>query len=125
MFTFLLVVLPGTVAAVLVAVLVSVMDTDESHEDSAMLAQLREAARQWEARGRPVGLLWTGDAVEEARRWRRRSNAVLTPLEDAFLTAAFRLADRAVRRKRLLLVIAVSAMALVTVGALIALLAIT
>ncbi len=95
---------------------------DESHEDSAMLAQLRDAARQWEARGRPVGLLWTGDAVDEARRWRRRSNAVLTPLEDAFLTAAFRHADRAVRRKRLLLTIAVSAMALVTVGALIALL---
>ncbi len=34
MFTFLLVVLPGTVAAVLVAVLVSVIDIDESHEDS-------------------------------------------------------------------------------------------
>ena len=34
MFTFLLVVLPGTIAAVLVAVLVSVIDIDESHEDS-------------------------------------------------------------------------------------------
>ncbi|MDY0004983.1 MAG: protein kinase, partial [Polyangia bacterium] len=97
---------------------------DESHEDNAMLAQLREAARQWETRGRPTGLLWTGDAVDEAKRWRRRSNAVLTPLEDAFLTAAFRLADRATRRKRFLLIAAVSAMALVTLGALVALLAI-
>jgi len=34
MFTFLLVVLPGTIAAVLVAVLVSVIDIDASHEDS-------------------------------------------------------------------------------------------
>jgi len=97
---------------------------DESHEDSAMLSQLREAARQWEARGRPTGLLWSGDAVDEARRWRRRSQAVITPLEDAFLTAAFRLADRAIRRKRFLAIAAISIMALVTLGAVVAMLAI-
>jgi hypothetical protein len=97
---------------------------DEGHEDAAMLAQLREAARQWEARSRPIGLLWTGDALDEARRWRRRSQAVLTPLEDAFLTTAFRYADRTVRRKRLLVMIAIGLMAMVTVGAIVALLAI-
>jgi len=97
---------------------------DASHEDAAMLSQLREAARQWEARGRPVGLLWTGDAVDEARRWRRRSQAVLTPLEDAFLTAAFRHADRAVRRKRFLAIAAICIMAMVTLGAILFMLAI-
>jgi len=97
---------------------------DESHEDGTMLAQLREAARQWEARGRPVGLLWTGDAMDEARRWRRRSQAVLTPLEDAFLTAAFRHADRAIRRKRFLAIAAITIMAMVTLGAILMMLAI-
>ena len=97
---------------------------DAGHEDAAMLSQLREAARQWEARGRPVGLLWTGDPLEEARRWRRRSQAVLTPLEDAFLTAGFRHADRAIRRKRFLAIAAISIMAAVTLGAILMMLAV-
>jgi serine/threonine protein kinase len=90
---------------------------DEGHEDAAMLSQLREAARQWENRRRPTGLLWTGDVLDEARLWRRRSTAKLTPAEDAFLNAGFRYATRAQRRKRLLAVSAVVVMALVTVGA--------
>jgi serine/threonine protein kinase len=92
---------------------------DESHEDAAMLAQLRDAARQWEARGRVAGLLWTGDAVDEARVWRRRSAARLTPQEDAFLAAAFRFAERAMRRRRVLLGVGVTIMGLVTAGALV------
>jgi serine/threonine protein kinase len=97
---------------------------DEGHEDAAMLAQLRDAAKQWDNRGRPVGLLWTGDAVDEARLWRKRSQAILTPLEDEFLTAAFRLDERAARRKRMLVGVAVAVMALVTIGAVVGLLAI-
>ncbi len=97
---------------------------EESHEDAAMLAQLREAARQWDARGRPNGLLWTGDAVAEARIWRKRSQAVLTPLEEDFLNAAFRLDERAARRRRMLVGGAIIIMAMVTIGAIIALLAI-
>jgi hypothetical protein len=84
-----------------------------------MLAQLRDAARQWEARGRVAGLLWTGDAVDEARVWRRRSAARLTPQEDAFLAAAFRFAERAMRRRRVLLGVGVTIMGLVTAGALV------
>jgi len=97
---------------------------EEGHEDSSMLAQLRDAARQWDGRGRPTGLLWTGDAVAEARLWRKRSQAVLTPMEDDFLEAAFRLDDRAARRRRLLAGAAIIIMALVTVGAIVSLLAI-
>ncbi len=93
---------------------------EEGHEDAAMLAQLRDAARQWEHRGRPTGLLWTGDAVDEARLWRRRSLAALTSLEDDFLTAAFRFADRATRRRRALVIAGVAIMALVTAGAIVA-----
>jgi serine/threonine protein kinase len=97
---------------------------DEGHEDAAMLAQLREAAKQWDKRGRPIGLLWTGDAIDEARLWRKRSQAILTPLEDEFLTAAFRLDDRAARRKRVFAGVAIAVMALITIGAVVGLLAI-
>jgi hypothetical protein len=97
---------------------------EEGHEDAAMLAQLRDAARQWESRGRPTGLLWTGDAVDEARLWRRRSQAALTRQEEDFLAAAFRFADRATRRRRILLAVAGVILTLVTVGAIVAALSI-
>ena len=97
---------------------------DEGHEDAAMLSQLRDAAKQWDNRGRPTGLLWTGDAVDEARLWRKRSQAILTPLEEDFLSAAFRLDDRAARRKRIIVGVAVVLMALVTLGAIVSLLTI-
>src|SRR5690606_4963566 len=42
---------------------------DEDQEDVAFLAQLAAAAKQWEAKGHAAGLLWRGDAMEEARRW--------------------------------------------------------
>jgi serine/threonine protein kinase len=93
---------------------------EEGHEDAAMLAQLRDASRQWDARGRPSGLLWTGDAVDEARLWRRRTHSRMTPMEEDFLGAAFRFADRAQRRRRAFTVAAVVVMALVTVGAIVA-----
>jgi hypothetical protein len=92
---------------------------EEGHEDATMLAQLREASRQWKNRDRPTGLLWTGEAADEAKRWRRRSQAKITPDEEAFLTATFRFAERAQRRRRLLVTAAVVVMALVTLGAVI------
>jgi hypothetical protein len=97
---------------------------ESGHEDAAMLAQLREAARQWDNRGRPTGLLWTGDAVAEARLWRKKSTAVLTPVEDDFLTACLKHDERAARRKRMVVGGAVILMALITLGAIVALLAI-
>ncbi|MFH2005289.1 MAG: hypothetical protein ABI333_01765, partial [bacterium] len=90
---------------------------DEGHEDRAMLSQLRESSRQWQLRKQPPGLLWTGEAIDEARLWRRRSSSKLTPVEEQFLNAGLRLADRAVRRRRLLVTAAIVTMATVTLGA--------
>jgi hypothetical protein len=76
---------------------------DESHGDSVFLTELRQAARQWEARGRRGGLLWRGEAVEEARLWMRHYRGALTPLQQEFLQAAFNLEARFARRRRWLL----------------------
>lgn len=76
---------------------------DEGHEDAAYLEQLRAAARQWDARSRAQGLLWRGDAMEEARLWRRRYQGELSRLESEYLDAVFGLATRATRRRRAIL----------------------
>ncbi len=73
---------------------------DESQEDAAFLEQLRTATRQWTARGRPQGLLWRGEAMEEARRFRRRYKEPLPKQETEYLREVLELADRAVRFKR-------------------------
>src|SRR5690606_14738050 len=57
---------------------------DESQEDVAYLAQIRAAAKQWDTKGRPEGLLWRGDAMEEARLWRARYQGELPAREDDF-----------------------------------------
>jgi hypothetical protein len=74
---------------------------DESHEDTVFLTELRQAARQWESRGRPAGLLWRGEATDHARRWMRHYRGALAPLQQEFLQAAFDLEARAGRVRRL------------------------
>jgi serine/threonine protein kinase len=70
---------------------------DESKEETAFLLELRAAARQWDARGRKPGMLWRGEAMEEARLWRARVRGDLGPRESEFLRAVFALADRSAR----------------------------
>ncbi len=77
---------------------------DESHEDVAFIAQLRAAARQWDQKARPEGLLWRNEAMEEARLWQSRSQRELPAREQDFLDAVLELADRAARRRRRILV---------------------
>jgi serine/threonine protein kinase len=77
---------------------------DESGEDAAYLDQVRSAAKQWDQRGRPEGLLWSGDALDEVRLFRRRSLAPLPAREEDFLDAVLELGERAVRRRRRLLI---------------------
>ena len=83
---------------------------------------LRTAARQWDERDRPSGLLWRGDALAEYRIWRGRHPGALTPIEEAFAGASLAEAARARRARRLLLggaflVLAGVAVALVIFGA--------
>jgi serine/threonine protein kinase len=74
---------------------------DETQEDTAFLEQLRNAAKQWQARGRVPGLLWRGEAMQEARLWHSRYRGELPELQRAYLAAVFSLSARATRRKRL------------------------
>ena len=98
---------------------------DENQDDAAFLEQLRNAARQWEARGRPTGLLWRGEAMEEAQRWHRRFRGELPAVQQAYLQAVFALATRSARTRRVVLagvigvliaLVAAAAVALVLIG---------
>jgi hypothetical protein len=73
---------------------------DEGREDAAFREQLRAAAKQWEARGKPQGLLWRGEAMEEARQWRARHPDRLPDREQVFLDAVVQLGTRAQRLRR-------------------------
>jgi serine/threonine protein kinase len=77
---------------------------DENQEDSAFLEQLRTAARQWQAREQDRDLLWSGEMVQEAQRFRRRYAGELPRLQQEFLEAVFAQAARARRRRRALVV---------------------
>jgi hypothetical protein len=94
---------------------------DENQDDAAFLDELRNVARQWQARGRPNGLLWTGETMEEARRWHRRYRGTLPDAQREYLAAVFALADRARRRKRVLLGGAFGVMTLMIAAAAVAL----
>jgi hypothetical protein len=77
---------------------------DEDQEDAAFLAQLAQAAKQWEGKGRTAGLLWRGDTMEEARRWYNARQRDVPPREKAFLEAVFSLAKRGKRLRRFALI---------------------
>jgi serine/threonine protein kinase len=97
---------------------------DENQDDAAFLAELRNAARQWQARGRPSGLLWRGEAMEEARRWHRRYHGELPEVQRDYLAAVFHLADRSRRLRRVLLGGAFGFMTLLVAAAAVALIVI-
>lgn len=99
---------------------------EEIAEDSALLEQLRSTARQWELRGRPAGLLWRGEALDDARAFARRYRGELAPRERGFLDAVIALGARAQRRRRRLVaagfvilaaLVAAATVALVTIRA--------
>ncbi|HEY8144877.1 MAG TPA: serine/threonine-protein kinase [Kofleriaceae bacterium] len=84
-------------------------------EGSRLRDQLRAAARQWDERRRPAGLLWRGDAVDEYRLWRARYAGNLTDVEQAFGTASLAEAARGRTLRRGLVLVAFAV--LVAVGA--------
>jgi len=79
---------------------------DEGQEDAAFLAQLATSAKQWEARNHAPGVLWRGDAMEDAQRWARQRPRPLPAREQAFLDAVLALARRG-RRVRVAALVAV------------------
>jgi len=87
---------------------------DENQEHAAYLSQIAVAARQWDAKGRPQGLLWTGEAMEEARLFRLRFRGDLPAREHAFLEAVNELSTRAARRKRRLVFVVMTVLVFLT-----------
>lgn len=78
---------------------------DEGAEDAVFLEQLRNAARQWDTKGRDSGLLWRGEMAEESIRFVRRFRGQLPVQQQHFLKAVIDLSRRAARVKRTLLVV--------------------
>jgi hypothetical protein len=74
---------------------------EAGREQAAFLVQLRQAAQQWESRGCPAGLLWRGDAADEARRFAARLGNTLGPRERRFLDSVIALATRSGKVRRL------------------------
>jgi serine/threonine protein kinase len=94
---------------------------DETQEDAAFLEQLRNTAKQWQARGYPQGLLWRGEAMQEARLWHGRYRGELPALQRAYLGAVFALAARATRRRRWAVIAAMSLLSALALAATVAL----
>jgi len=92
---------------------------DEAQDDAKFRSRLRHAAKEWEASKRPEGLLWRGEAAEEARRWHRRkgsdSNVLLSAVERAYLLAVVNLTARSVRRRRQMVTIVMVGLGVVAV----------
>ncbi|HEY3497371.1 MAG TPA: protein kinase [Polyangiaceae bacterium] len=94
---------------------------DEGRDDGAFREQLRTTARLWDARGRPAGLLWRGEAMEDARRWRARRNDALPQKEQEYLDAVVRLATRGRRLRQTAVFGTIAALSLVIAGGAVAL----
>jgi WD40 repeat protein/serine/threonine protein kinase len=78
----------------------------EDAEGARLRDQLRAAARQWEERNRPAGLLWRDEALAELQLWRARHGGALTEVDAAFADASVNAAQRGRRRLRATITIA-------------------
>jgi len=92
---------------------------DDDQEDAAILAQLATAAKQWDAKGRPAGLLWRGEALDECRRPLARHRRELPERERAFVAAAIALARRGQRAKLVGVLLAFAVLATGLAGAIV------
>jgi serine/threonine protein kinase len=89
----------------------------ENQDDVAFLARLRAAAQEWEKRDRDEGLLWRGAPAHDAQLWYAHYRGSLGQREQEYLDAVLGLASRAVRVRRRVLVGIMVSMALLLVGA--------
>jgi len=72
---------------------------DENQEDAPFYEQVKVAAAQWDERGRPMGLVWRGEAATDARAWRHRYRGMLSRVQRDYLDAVEVWATRSARRK--------------------------
>jgi WD40 repeat protein/tRNA A-37 threonylcarbamoyl transferase component Bud32 len=86
----------------------------EDAEGARLRDQLLVAARQWDSRGRPRGLLWRDDALAEYRIWRARHPGMMTDVEEAFGRASL---DDERRRRTILRTLIGTAFVILATGA--------
>ena len=84
----------------------------EDAEGARLRDQLRAAARQWQERGRPRGMLWRDETLAEYSIWRARHASALTEIEAAFASASLAQAARARRARGLLIAGTIVALAI-------------
>lgn len=75
----------------------------EDAEGARLRDQLLAAARQWQERGRPKGLLWRDEALLDYELWRLRHPEKLTETEDAFASESLKEKAKSKLRNRVLL----------------------
>jgi serine/threonine protein kinase len=92
---------------------------EAGREHAAFLAQVRQAAQQWESRGCPQGLLWRGDAADEARRLSSRLGDGVGQRERRFLDSVIAHATRSSRIKRLAVAATMFVLAALVIAALV------
>jgi eukaryotic-like serine/threonine-protein kinase len=90
---------------------------EESGDDAAFLEQVRNASRQWQAKGQEDDLLWRGELAEEAARFRRKYKGNLNQIQELFLDSTIDLTARQVKRKRNLMFGAVAFLSLLVAAA--------
>jgi len=98
---------------------------DEGQEDAGFLEQLRNAARQWQAKNFDNNLLWRGEMVEEALRFQRRFRGELPQLQQDFLTSVFAQAKKGRRLRKVLLIAGTTFLGLLVIAAAVALVVIS
>jgi serine/threonine protein kinase len=94
---------------------------DEGQEDAGFLEQLRNAARQWQAKNFDNNLLWRGELVEEAQRFQRRFRGELPQLQHDFLAAVFAQAKKGKRLRKALLIGGTTFLGMLVIAAAVAL----
>jgi serine/threonine protein kinase len=90
---------------------------EETQEDAAFLEQLRNAAKQWLAKGYAKDLLWRGEAMQEAKHWHSRYRGQLPDLQRGYLTAVFSLSAKTTQRRRLAVIASITFLSLLVVAA--------
>jgi serine/threonine protein kinase len=95
---------------------------EDSQAMRGFIAELRQAAKQWAARGKPADLIWRGATAQEALGHANRHVLDLASIEREFLTAVKQQAARSRQRKFLAIAAIVATLVLVFAGGAVALL---
>jgi DNA repair exonuclease SbcCD ATPase subunit len=89
---------------------------EDSHAMRGFMAELRQAARQWAARGKPQDLVWRGVTAQEALGHVKRQLLDLSAIEKEYLDAVRRQTQRGRRVRVLVFTSVFTALGLVLAG---------